>query len=71
MLVRKVMMLGVSRSGMGLSISSKIIEEHGGRILVDTVKDTGTVFTILLPLNATTTDTDNAAAGNADALFAD
>lgn len=58
-------------SGMGLSISFKIIEEHGGRILVDTVKDTGTVFTILLPLSAAATDTEDATADSADALFAD
>lgn len=57
-------------SGMGLSISFKIIQEHGGRILIDTVKDTGTVFTILLPLgNAATTP--EKAANSADTLFSD
>ena len=36
-------------TGMGLSISYKIIQEHGGQILVESFKDVGTVFTILLP----------------------
>jgi signal transduction histidine kinase len=35
---------------MGLSISFKIIQEHGGKILVDTEPGVGTVFSILLPL---------------------
>jgi signal transduction histidine kinase len=37
-------------TGMGLSISFKIIQEHGGKILVDTEPGVGTVFSILLPL---------------------
>jgi two-component system NtrC family sensor kinase len=37
-------------TGMGLSISFKIIQEHGGKILVDTEAGVGTVFTILLPV---------------------
>jgi two-component system NtrC family sensor kinase len=37
-------------TGMGLSISFKIIQEHGGRIAVDTELGIGTVFTILLPI---------------------
>ena len=36
-------------TGLGLSISYKIVEEHGGRILVDTHEGQGSVFTILLP----------------------
>ncbi|HET9643679.1 MAG TPA: DAHL domain-containing protein [Burkholderiaceae bacterium] len=40
-------------TGMGLSISYKIIKEHGGRILVDTEVGAGTVFSILLPIGAT------------------
>ena len=37
-------------TGMGLSISYKIIEAHGGQILVDTEKGIGTTFSILLPI---------------------
>jgi two-component system, NtrC family, sensor kinase len=39
-------------TGMGLSISFKIIQAHGGKLLVDTERDIGTVFTILLPIRA-------------------
>jgi signal transduction histidine kinase len=43
-------------TGMGLSISFKIIQEHGGKILVDTEPGSGTVFSILLPLRARQSD---------------
>jgi signal transduction histidine kinase len=40
-------------TGLGLSISLGIIEDHGGRIEVHSVKDKGTVFRVALPvLNA-------------------
>ena len=42
-------------TGMGLSISYKIIQEHGGKLLVDTEAGIGTVFTILLPIKAAQT----------------
>lgn len=38
-------------TGMGLSISYKIIEAHGGKILVDTEPGIGTTFSILLPIS--------------------
>lgn len=38
-------------TGMGLSISYKIIESHGGRILVDSNEGQGATFSILLPIN--------------------
>ncbi len=42
-------------TGMGLSISYKIIKAHGGDILVDTEPGLGTVFTVLLPIKVATT----------------
>ena len=44
-------------TGMGLSISFKIIQEHGGKILVDTEPGSGTVFSILLPVRARQSET--------------
>lgn len=38
--------------GLGLSISYNIIQEHGGRIVVQSVEDEGTTFTIELPVNS-------------------
>lgn len=37
-------------TGEGLSISFKIVQEHGGMILVDTEPGIGTVFSVLLPV---------------------
>lgn len=37
--------------GLGLSIVYRIIHEHGGEVLVDSVEKKGTTFTILLPLH--------------------
>lgn len=39
-----------SGTGLGLSVSSGIIQEHGGRIDVDSTLGEGTTFTIALPL---------------------
>jgi len=38
-------------SGLGLSISHSIIEQHGGRIEVESVPEKGSKFTIILPSN--------------------
>ena len=41
-------------SGLGLSIASKIVEEHNGRIEVNSTVGEGTTFTIILPVTPTT-----------------
>ncbi len=37
--------------GLGLAITRKMVEEHGGEIAVDAAPEGGSVFTIRLPLN--------------------
>jgi signal transduction histidine kinase len=41
---------GKSGTGLGLYITKKVIEDHGGSIKVDSTPDNGTTFTIRLPL---------------------
>jgi len=36
-------------TGLGLSICHRVIKQHGGNILVESKKDVGTTFTIILP----------------------
>jgi signal transduction histidine kinase len=40
----------VSGLGIGLSLSENIIEQHQGKIEVDSIKDKGTIFKIWLPI---------------------
>lgn len=37
-------------TGLGLYVAKKIIEEHGGKIMVSSVVNKGSVFTVVLPL---------------------
>jgi len=43
---------GTRGTGFGLMTTKKIIDEHGGDIIFDSQKGTGSLFTILLPLNS-------------------
>ena len=43
-------------TGLGLSISQGIVREHGGRIMLSTEEDRGSVFTVQLPLATQPTD---------------
>jgi len=38
-------------TGLGLSLSYDIVKTHGGELKVDTKKDEGTEFTIILPIS--------------------
>ncbi|MGQ9505847.1 MAG: ATP-binding protein [Thermogutta sp.] len=40
---------GTKGTGLGLPVSQKIVQEHGGRIHVKSIPDQGTTFTIELP----------------------
>jgi PAS domain S-box-containing protein len=48
---------GLSNSGLGLSVCYGIINRHGGEILVDSVEDSGSTFTIKLPVRLPTLET--------------
>lgn len=41
---------GEKSIGLGLHISQKIIQQHGGQLLVDSEEDKGTTFTVIFPL---------------------
>jgi heavy metal sensor kinase len=45
-------------SGLGLSIVHSIVEEHGGKITVDSKVGEGTLFTVTLPCQATASKTN-------------
>ena len=41
-------------TGLRLSVTKKIVEEHGGRVEVQSEQDRGSCFTVILPANVVT-----------------
>lgn len=52
---------GERKTGLGLSLAHRIITEHGGNITVESEVNTGSLFTIWLPIDSTDKDKRNAA----------
>ncbi|MFW5682997.1 MAG: ATP-binding protein, partial [Phycisphaeraceae bacterium] len=42
----------VGGTGLGLVVTKKIIDEHGGRITCESIPDEGTTFTLYLPMQS-------------------
>src|SRR5690606_3989963 len=51
-------------SGLGLSLTKKLVEQHKGKVLVSSDKAKGTRFTVLLPLGNEHFASDEYAANN-------
>ncbi len=58
-------------TGLGLSIAKIIIEQHGGKIHVDSAIDEGTTFTLFLPAIKPTEASDSTDAENIETLIND
>jgi two-component system NtrC family sensor kinase len=61
---------GVSGTGLGLSVSYGIIQNHGGQITVESVEGRGTVFTVELPVSSLMRIDDDADASTSNVLTA-
>jgi signal transduction histidine kinase len=46
---------GIGGTGLGLYLSRALVEEHGGRIWVESVEGQGSTFFVLLPLSSEST----------------
>jgi two-component system sensor histidine kinase PilS (NtrC family) len=55
-------------TGLGLAIASKIVEDHGGRIVVKSQKGAGTVVTVYMPLDRMTVEGSYFGAGSSQRL---
>jgi two-component system sensor histidine kinase VicK len=42
---------GTSGSGLGLSIVKEIVKQHGGSVVIESIKGEGTTVRITLPLS--------------------
>ena len=54
---------GSRGTGLGLPVSRKILREHGGDILVQSVPEKGSKFTLLIPMKAVFTGDSNSGTG--------
>lgn len=54
---------GLRGTGLGLVVTKKIVEEHGGRVAVESKSGEGTSFTMWLPTKGTSASADTHGAG--------
>ena len=54
---------GIPGTGLGLSIAKQMIEMHGGKIWVESIKDEGSTFTISIPTHENSKNYNNQTAG--------
>jgi two-component system sensor histidine kinase PilS (NtrC family) len=57
-----------SGTGLGLAIAAKIVEDHGGRLEIESTREVGTVATVYLPLDKMTVEQGTARAVSSDRL---